>query len=108
MSRQVMAEIEQEVKSNQVVLYMKGTQDAPRCGFSASTANALKQHGVAFKDVDVLADPEKREAIKVYSEWPTLPQLYVRGEFIGGADIVRDLNQKGELEKILKQATEAA
>lgn len=104
MSRNVKEEIEQEVKSTPVVLYMKGNKSMPQCGFSAATTQILQNLGVDFKDVNVLADPDKRDAIKEYSSWPTIPQLYVGGEFIGGCDIVREMHDKGELEPLIKKA----
>ncbi len=97
------AEIEQTLKQNDVVLYMKGTQKIPQCGFSGVVVQILTRLGVSFKDVNVLADPEIREAIKVYSEWPTIPQLYVKGEFIGGCDIAREMYESGELAQILDE-----
>ena len=97
----VIAEIEQEIRENKVVLYMKGTPAFPMCGFSAAAVKVLKEVGVPFKAVDILAEPEKREAIKQYSNWPTIPQLYVKGEFIGGCDIVREMFQQNELQPLL-------
>ena len=94
-------EIDQEVKSNKVVLYMKGTKHAPQCGFSAQIAHILNTSGVNYLDRDVLSDPELREAIKHYSDWPTIPQLYIDGEFIGGCDIAVELSKSGELQKLL-------
>ena len=94
--------IQSEVSSNAVVLYMKGTADAPQCGFSAVVANILKALGVEFKVVDVLTDPEIRQGIKDFSNWPTIPQLYIAGEFVGGCDIVRGMYQTGELQELFK------
>jgi monothiol glutaredoxin len=102
MSRDVLKEIDDEVKQNPVVLYMKGTKDMPMCGFSARAVAVLKDAGVSFKDVNVLADPEKREAIKKYSDWPTIPQLYIKGQFIGGSDVMLEMHQKGELAPLLR------
>jgi monothiol glutaredoxin len=96
--------IQQQITDHAIVLYMKGCPDFPQCGFSATVAHLLNQHDVAFFSVDVLDDPEVRDGIKVFSNWPTIPQLYVKGEFIGGCDIVRDLHERGELEPLLKQA----
>ncbi|HET9122322.1 MAG TPA: Grx4 family monothiol glutaredoxin [Acidiferrobacteraceae bacterium] len=93
--------IKQQLAESDVVLYMKGTPQFPQCGFSGKSVQLLKACGVAFKGVDVLADPEIREGIKRYSNWPTVPQLYVRGEFIGGSDIMGELYAKGELQRIL-------
>lgn len=99
----IMETIKQDVEGNDIVLYMKGTRKIPQCGFSSVVAQVLERLGVeAFKDVNVLADPELREAIKQFSNWPTIPQLYVKGEFIGGCDIVREMYQSGELQTLLK------
>ncbi|MGD0633335.1 MAG: Grx4 family monothiol glutaredoxin [Beijerinckiaceae bacterium] len=89
------------VTSNDVVLFMKGIPAAPQCGFSAAVVQVLSQIGVPFKSFNVLADPELREGIKAYSNWPTVPQLYIKGEFIGGADIVREMFSTGELTALL-------
>ena len=97
--------VHQTVTSNPVVLYMKGTPTFPRCGFSANTANILKACGVTdLVAIDVLMDNEIVLAIKDYANWPTIPQLYIGGQFIGGADITRDLYQSGELQKLLAAA----
>jgi len=94
--------IRDQVTTNKVVLYMKGTPQFPQCGFSSNAANILKACGVAdYLSVNVLADPEIRQGIKEYSNWPTIPQLYVNGEFVGGSDIMTDMYQKGELQKLL-------
>jgi len=105
MNRDVMQEIRREVEDNPVVLYMKGNKLMPQCGFSASAVAVLEQLGVTFKDVDVLKDPEKREAIKRFGDWPTLPQLYVHGELVGGADIMREMLTTGELARRLERST---
>ena len=81
--------IKQDISDNDVVLYMKGSPVFPQCGFSAAVVQVLTHIGVQFKGIDILADPELREGIKVYSSWPTIPQLYVKGEFVGGCDIIR-------------------
>ena len=95
-------QVHQLVTSNPVVLYMKGTPQFPQCGFSANAANILKACGVTeYLSVNVLADPEIRQGIKEYSNWPTIPQLYINGEFVGGSDIMTDMYQKGELQKLL-------
>lgn len=95
--------IHQQVTSSLVVLYMKGSPAFPQCGFSSSAVQMLKACGVdRFQSVDVLADPEIRQGIKDYSNWPTVPQLYVNGEFVGGADIMREMYQSGELQKVLE------
>lgn len=109
MSAKAMDIIKQEVEGNPVVLYMKGTPDFPQCGFSARSVEALKACGVEFKSVNVFDDEEiYRQGIKIYSNWPTIPQLYVNGELIGGSDIVIDLFQSGELKPMLKNAASAA
>jgi len=95
--------IQQEVTDNPVVLYMKGTPMFPQCGFSAAVVQILSQKGVKFKGVDVLVDPSLRDGIKQFSDWPTIPQLYVKGEFIGGCDIVREMESTGELDTMLKE-----
>ena len=97
--------IKQQVNSHKVVLYMKGTPQFPQCGFSANAVNILKACGVTdFFSVNVLEDPEIRQGIKEYAQWPTIPQLYVNGEFIGGSDIMTEMYQKGELQKLLESA----
>jgi monothiol glutaredoxin len=90
------------ISKNDVVLFMKGTPDMPQCGFSMTVTNILKQLKVKFNGIDVLADPEIRQGIKDFSNWPTVPQLYVKGEFIGGCDIAKEMFEKGELQKLLK------
>ena len=92
--------ISQEVADNEVVVYMKGTPVFPQCGFSAAVVEILSHMGVRFKGIDVLTDPPLREGIKSYSDWPTIPQLYVKGEFVGGCDIVREMYQTGELQTL--------
>ncbi|MGO9357055.1 MAG: Grx4 family monothiol glutaredoxin [Xanthobacteraceae bacterium] len=94
--------IQATIADSDVVLFMKGIPAAPQCGFSAAVVKVLSGLGVAFKGVDVLADMDIREGIKVYSSWPTIPQLYIKGEFIGGADIVREMFEAGELAALLK------
>lgn len=94
--------IKQQVTSHPVVLYMKGTPEFPQCGFSANVVKALKASGVDnFFSVDVLANPEIRQGIKDYANWPTIPQLYIKGEFVGGSDIVTEMYQSGELKELL-------
>src|SRR5882762_2933844 len=100
----VLKEIEREVRENRVVVYMKGTPSFPMCGFSAATVEVLREIGVPFKAIDVLAEPEKRDAIKTYSNWPTIPQVYVGGKFVGGCDIVRQMHERGELAPLIRQA----
>ena len=98
----VQAAIESQIKNNPVVLYMKGSPKFPQCGFSGLAVQILQACGVQnLVAVDVLADPEIRDGIKVYANWPTIPQLYIKGEFIGGADIIRNMYEQGELQKLL-------
>lgn len=104
MSRDVMAEIKGEVENNKVLIYMKGSAMFPQCGFSMRTSQVLKDCGVEFKDVNVLDDPEKWQAVKVFSDWPTIPQVYVDGEFVGGCDIVTEMHAKGELKPLIDKA----
>ena len=98
----IFAEIKKTVEENKVVLYMKGTKDFPQCGFSATVVQILKNLNVNFIDINVLTNPEIREGIKEFSDWPTIPQLYVDGEFIGGCDIVKEMFQAQELQELLK------
>ena len=100
----VQARIADDVKSNDVLLYMKGTPAFPQCGFSAMTVQILSHVGVKFKAVNVLEDPEVRDGIKAFSNWPTIPQLYVKGEFVGGADIVREMFEQEELAAFFEQS----
>ena len=93
--------IRQTVETNRVVLFMKGTKNFPQCGFSQRAVAILKQCGADFKDVNVLADPALRDGIKEYSSWPTIPQVYIGGKFVGGSDILLELHQSGELLKLL-------
>jgi len=94
--------IRDTVTHNDVVLYMKGTKQMPQCGFSSRVAGVLNYMGVDFVDVNVLADPDVRQGIKDYSDWPTIPQLYVKGEFVGGCDIVTEMTLSGELDKLFE------
>ena len=100
--------IETQLKDNPVLLYMKGTPDFPQCGFSGQTVAALKAVGKPFAYVNIFEDPEMREALKQYSNWPTYPQLYVNGELIGGCDIVVEMYHSGELKKLLEGEGEAS
>ena len=94
--------IKEEISANEVCLFMKGTPDAPQCGFSMAVANLLKILEIKFKGINILENQELRDGIKEFSEWPTIPQLYVKGEFLGGCDIVKEMYENGELKKILK------
>jgi len=95
--------ISDTIRANDVVLYMKGTRDMPRCGFSSRVAGVLNFMGVDYKDIDVLTDDAIRQGIKDYSDWPTIPQLYVKGEFVGGCDIITEMTLSGELDTLLEQ-----
>ena len=97
----VSEQIKKDINENDVVLYMKGTPVQPMCGFSAMTVQILSHMGVKFKGVNVLEDPALRQGIKEFANWPTIPQLYVKGEFIGGCDIVREMFESGELSQVL-------
>ena len=103
MSNPVIDQIKKDISENDVVLYMKGTAAMPMCGFSSLVAQVLNKLGVTFKDVNVLEDADIRQGVKDYANWPTIPQLYVKGEFIGGCDIVREMYESGELQDLLKQ-----
>ncbi len=94
--------IRADLNSNEVVLYMKGTPVFPQCGFSAQAVQMLNMLGVTFKGVDILTDPSLRQGIKDFSNWPTIPQLYIKGEFVGGSDIMREMLESGELQQLLK------
>ncbi len=100
--------IQQDISSNDVVLYMKGSTAFPQCGFSAAVVQILNQLGVTFKDIDILSDPGLRQGIKDFSNWPTIPQLYIKGEFVGGADIAREMYANGELAQMLTDKGVAA
>ena len=95
-------QIKETITSNDVVLFMKGTKDMPQCGFSSRVAGVLNFMGVTFKDVNVLEDQDVRQGIKDFSEWPTIPQLYFKGEFVGGCDIVTEMTLSGELDQLLE------
>lgn len=96
-------QIAETVKANDVVLYMKGTKDMPQCGFSSRVAGVLNFMGVDYSDINVLADDAIRQGIKDYSDWPTIPQLYVKGEFVGGCDIITEMTLSGELDTLFEQ-----
>ena len=99
----IKSEIKKLIDTNDVCLFMKGIPDAPQCGFSMTVSNILKHLNVNFKGVNVLDDQNLRQGIKEFSDWPTIPQLYVKGEFIGGCDIVKELFENGELKQLLEQ-----
>ncbi|MBK8814395.1 MAG: Grx4 family monothiol glutaredoxin [Methylococcaceae bacterium] len=100
----VAEKIKDQLENNPVILYMKGTPDFPQCGFSAQTVQVLEACNAQYATVNILEDPELREGLKSYSNWPTYPQLYIAGELVGGCDIVTDLYQKGELQSMLSNA----
>lgn len=101
MSQDAKQTIQETVDNNRVVLFMKGTKNFPQCGFSARAVEILKKCGADFKDVNVLADPGIRQGIKEFSNWPTIPQVYIGGKFVGGSDILMEMFQSGELQKML-------
>lgn len=103
MADSIMEHIKQQINSNDIVLFMKGTKKLPQCGFSAMVAGIFERLGVDIHDVNVLLDPELRQGIKEFSDWPTIPQLYIKGEFIGGCDITREMYENGELQELLKK-----
>ena len=102
MDEQTKNTIQNQIDSNEVCLFMKGTPDAPQCGFSMAVSNILKILEVNFKGVNVLENQKLREGIKIYSDWPTIPQLYIKKEFIGGCDIIKEMYENGELKKIFE------
>ena len=99
---EISEKIQNLIKDNNVCLFMKGTPDAPQCGFSMTVSNVLKHLNVNFKGINVLEDQKLREGIKIFSDWPTIPQLYVKSEFVGGCDIVKEMFEKGELKKLFE------
>ena len=101
MNENIKTKIVEELNKNEVCLFMKGTPEVPQCGFSLAVSNVLKHLKINFKGINVLENGELREGIKEYSDWPTIPQLYIKGEFIGGCDIVKEMFEKGELQKVL-------
>ena len=104
MAEDVFTRIKSEIEKNKVVLFMKGKPEAPQCGFSAATVQILKGFPYPFASVDVLANPDIRQALPQYSNWPTFPQLFINGQLVGGCDIVHELRDSGELEKLLNEA----
>lgn len=102
-NEEIFERIRHDITKNDIVLYMKGTAVFPQCGFSAAVVQVLESLGLPFKDIDVLADPPLRQGIKDFTNWPTLPQLYIKGEFIGGCDIVREMYASGELQALLQK-----
>lgn len=102
MTNPVFNQIQAEIGGNDVVLFMKGTSAFPQCGFSAAVVHVLSHMGVTFRDINVLTDPALRQGIKEFSNWPTIPQLYVKGEFVGGCDIIREMYENGELAELFE------
>ena len=102
MENVIFTRIQKEIDENDIVLFMKGDATFPQCGFSSLVVQVLAHLGVTFKDVDVLQDPEIRQGIKDFTQWPTIPQLYVKGEFVGGCDIIREMYESGELQTLMK------
>ena len=103
MDQQVKDLITKEINENEICLFMKGTPDAPQCGFSMAVSNILKHLNVKFEGVNVLVSDELRQGIKDFTDWPTIPQLYVKGEFVGGCDIIKEMFEKGELKKLFEE-----
>jgi monothiol glutaredoxin len=99
--------IEAAVKSNKIMIFMKGNRSFPQCGFSAATVQIFEDLGVPYETADVLSDPDLRDAIKRYSNWPTIPQVYISGKFVGGCDIIRELYESGELQSLVKDSVAA-
>jgi monothiol glutaredoxin len=97
--------IQSAVTGNKILIFMKGNRNFPQCGFSAATVQIFEQLGAPYETIDVLSDPEIRDQVKAYSNWPTIPQVYIDGKFVGGCDIVRELYETGELETLVKSAT---
>jgi len=106
MADDVLTQIEEQVKKNKIMLYMKGNPQSPQCGFSAHTVEILQSYGYPFETADVLENQEIREGIKRYSNWPTIPQIYISGKFVGGCDILHEMHEKGELKPMLKATFE--
>ena len=100
--------IQSAVAGNKILIFMKGNRNFPQCGFSAATVQIFEQLGAPYETIDVLSDPEIRDQVKAYSNWPTIPQVYIDGKFVGGCDIVRELYETGELQTLVKSATSLA
>lgn len=107
MANDVLTHIEETVKKNKIIVFMKGTPSFPMCGFSAATVQVLDSYNVPYESVNVLEDPAVREGLKRYSNWPTIPQVYINGEFVGGCDIVREMHANGELEPLIRAALQS-
>ncbi|MCR9276844.1 MAG: Grx4 family monothiol glutaredoxin [Pseudomonadaceae bacterium] len=106
MSEQILSDIKEQIEGNPILLYMKGSPQAPQCGFSAQTVQCLMNCGERFAYVDILANPEIRATLPGYANWPTFPQLYVEGELVGGCDIITEMFEAGELQTLIKEAAE--
>ncbi len=106
MSEQILSDIKEQIEGNTILLYMKGSPQAPQCGFSAQTVQCLMSCGERFAYVDILANPEIRATLPGYANWPTFPQLYVEGELVGGCDIITEMFEAGELQTLIKEAAE--
>ena len=106
LSDNIRSQLDELIKKNRVLLFMKGNKHFPQCGFSAQVVQLLKEVGTKFETVNVLQDPALRDGIKEYSSWPTIPQVYIHGKFVGGSDIVRELDERGELEGMIKGAAQ--
>jgi monothiol glutaredoxin len=100
--------IQSAIAQNKILIFMKGNRNFPQCGFSAATVAVFDELGAPYETIDVLSDPEVREQVKAYSNWPTIPQVYIDGKFVGGCDIVRELYESGELQQMVKSATGAS
>ena len=101
---QIFKQIDQEVKAHKILLYIKGTKDAPQCGFSAATIDIFKQLGKPFETVDILSNPDRRQFVPEYSKWPTFPQVFIEGKLIGGCDIIHEMHDNGELKPLVEKA----
>jgi monothiol glutaredoxin len=107
MAQDVTERIQNAVANNKIMIFMKGTANFPQCGFSAATVQVFQELGVPFETADVLGDPELRDAIKRYSNWPTIPQVFIGGKFVGGCDIVREMYESGDLQRLIESANKS-
>jgi monothiol glutaredoxin len=107
MAQDVTERIQNAVANNKIMIFMKGTANFPQCGFSAATVQVFQELGVPFETADVLSDPELRDAIKRYSNWPTIPQVFIGGKFVGGCDIVREMYESGDLQRLIEAANKS-
>ena len=104
MAEDIMKKIQSQIDENKILIYMKGTKIMPECGFSATTVKLFESYGVPYETVNVLADPQLRESLKIFSNWPTFPQVYIKGKLVGGCDICLEMHQRGELETLVRDA----